>query len=73
MEVPGECAICGAQRIVKTCSLCGAQACLEHYDKAAGMDLRCAKGQRPGGRKSPDEPEPRNLPPLPDDAGGRFT
>ena len=73
MEVPGECAICGAHGIVKTCSLCGAHVCLKHYDAAASMDVRCAHGGRGPGRKTPDEAEAENLPPLPEDAGGRLT
>ncbi len=69
MEVPGTCQLCQKVGSVRTCKLCGLLVCSGHFVSDAGACTRCMPSR--GGTAQEDEP--KNLPPLPDDAGDRLT
>lgn len=71
MEVPGVCEICGAHGHLHTCAICGRLVCDRHFDEPTRLCVTHARRQ-PGSSTEPGS-EPPNLPPNPEDAGGRYT
>lgn len=43
MSVSGLCMVCEAAEARYSCESCGAVVCVEHYDQATGLCVRCAR------------------------------
>jgi hypothetical protein len=68
MEVPGTCQVCHTVGAMRTCKLCGRLVCQAHFRHDVGSCTIC-KPQPISG----EDAERTKLPPLPPDAGGRYT